>query len=74
VSWPAEGAYVGAVRSGSPGELAGVQVGDVVVELNGHSIRTSGDLEREVAALAAGSKAPLIVVRAGRPLNLQLGL
>lgn len=43
------GAYVGSVRTGSLGERAGVQAGDVVEELSGAPVRSAADLERVAA-------------------------
>jgi S1-C subfamily serine protease len=40
------GAYVGSLRPGSPGEAAGVQPGDTVVELSGAPVNNTADLER----------------------------
>jgi S1-C subfamily serine protease len=40
------GAYVGGVRADSPGERAGVEVGDTIVELSGRPVSSVSDLEQ----------------------------
>ena len=40
------GAYVGGVREGSPGERAGVLVGDVIEEFSGRPVASVADLEQ----------------------------
>ena len=40
------GAYVGAVREGSPGERAGLQAGDVIEEFSGRPVASVADLEQ----------------------------
>jgi S1-C subfamily serine protease len=58
------GAYVGSVRPASPGEHAGVQAGDIVVELSGTPITSVEDLER-VAARRQRAQPTSLVVRRG---------
>src|ERR1700726_3955330 len=48
------GAYVGSVREGSPGERAGIQPGDVIVELWGRPVASVTDLEQIAARRPAG--------------------
>ena len=42
--FPAQGAYIGRVRSG-PAERAGIRTGDVVLAVDGRPIRNAADLE-----------------------------
>lgn len=64
------GAHVGGVRPGSPAERAGVQVGDVVLEMSGHAVASAADLERVAAQRHAEQPTSLVVQRDGTPLTL----
>lgn len=61
-----KGALVGDVTSDGPAEKAGVQVGDVVVQVNGRDIDGSSELRRLVAATPAGQTVRFVVLRDGR--------
>ncbi len=60
------GAVVVEVQPGSSAEQAGLQPGDVVVEINGRAIRRSRDLRNALGVLPVGGAAKLRVVRDGR--------
>lgn len=70
------GAEVGTVRPGSPAEQAGVRVGDIVVELNGRSVRSAADLEVAIGSLVlsqkAGQTTAIDIRRNGKPVRLRL--
>lgn len=66
------GAYVGGVREGSPGERAGVQVGDIVVELSGRAISSVNDLEQIAARRPPGQPTSVTVRRGDERLTLIL--
>ena len=59
------GALVAQVLQDGPAAKGGLQVGDVILSLNGQSIVMSADLPHLVGALKAGDKAELDVVREG---------
>jgi S1-C subfamily serine protease len=59
-----------AVTSGSPASAAGVLVGDVVFELDGHPIETPEDLLDLLAGDRVGRAASLHVLRGGAPIEL----
>ena len=61
-----KGAYIGEVTPDGPAEKAGVQVGDVVVQINGRDIDGSTELRRLVAATPAGETVRFTVLRDGR--------
>ena len=65
---PAEqgGAVVVEVQPGSSAEAAGLEMGDVVVELNGRAVRRSRDLRNALGVLAVGEAATLRILREGR--------
>jgi S1-C subfamily serine protease len=66
------GAYVGGVREGSPGDRAGVQVGDVVVELSGRAVSSVADLEQIAAKRPPGQPTSLTVQRGNERVTLIL--
>jgi S1-C subfamily serine protease len=59
------GAHVGGVKESSPAERAGVQTGDVVVELSGRPVNTVTDLERIAALRTPDMPTSMTVLRAG---------
>jgi len=60
-----KGALVQQVVPKSPAEKAGLKAGDVVTQLNGKPVDSSGTLTRGVALVAPGQVANLTVVRGG---------
>ncbi|MEO8113612.1 MAG: Do family serine endopeptidase, partial [Phenylobacterium sp.] len=60
------GAIVADLVPGGPSQRAGLQPGDVVVAINGTSVRTSSELTREVAKAHPGDPLRLDVVRDGK--------
>jgi serine protease Do len=59
----AEGAMVVDAQPGTPAEKAGIKAGDVIIGLNGQSVKEARDLSRRVAALAPGDEAHFKVWR-----------
>jgi hypothetical protein len=57
------GILVAGVKSGSVAQKAGMIIGDIVYEFDGHPITTSADLQSAVAASTANSKIPLKLYR-----------
>jgi S1-C subfamily serine protease len=51
---PMEGAYVGGVKPGSPADVAGVRVGDIITEVGGTPVRSADDLSATLGRLNAG--------------------
>ena len=66
------GAYVGSVRPDSPAERAGVQAGDVVVELSGAPVENAADVERIAVQRRPGQPTSITVRRNGERLTLIL--
>jgi Do/DeqQ family serine protease len=59
------GALVTQVEPGSPSEQAGIQPGDVIVEINGKPIDSSGDLRNEIGLVRAGESVDVTSIRDG---------
>ncbi|MBT8420449.1 MAG: DegQ family serine endoprotease [Gammaproteobacteria bacterium] len=66
------GALVAKVLPESPAARAGFEVGDVVLEFNGSSIRHSSDLPPLVGRSKIGSRAPMKVLRNGKSKTLNV--
>ncbi len=59
------GVLISDVVGGGPADRAGIQRGDVIVEVNGKSVTSAGQLRNAVAASSAGSSASLMAIRKG---------
>ena len=70
----AGGAEVDAVHPGSPAEQAGLRVGDIVVEMNGQSVRSAADVESALAGLTAGVTIAVQVRRGSKQARLRMPL
>jgi len=68
----AEGAIVAEPQANSPAAKAGIKAGDVIVRVNGETIKDARMLARKVSALAPGSKANLDVIRDGKEQQVAL--
>lgn len=68
------GAYVGRVKPTSSAALAGVQTGDVIVQLAGQPIRSSADVHRIMAGLRYDQPADLQIWRGGQRIGIRMQL
>ena len=68
------GALVSQVIPGTPAEAAGIEAGDVVVEMNGEPVEGSADLRNKVGMLRVGDAVNLTIVRHGEPMQLELAV
>lgn len=69
-----QGAVVSGVARGGPAERAGLKPGDVVNGINGKAISDSAAMVSATAALPPGTLAKLDVLRAGRPIGIEVTL
>ena len=71
----ARGALVGEVRPGGPADRAGIELGDIVLSVNGRPVDDANDLTRRVASTRAGESIRLEVLRNGqrRTINVVSG-
>lgn len=65
-----DGAYVGRVNPGSAAALAGLQSGDVIVQLAGQTIRTDKDVDRIMASARPGQTVDLLAWRNGQTVKM----
>ncbi|MFE3837507.1 Do family serine endopeptidase [Pseudogemmobacter sonorensis] len=69
----AAGALVIDVPEG-PARAAGIRSGDVIVTLDGTAIGNGGDLTRKVAEAPVGAVVPVVILREGESMTLQVTL
>ena len=66
------GALITAVEEGAPASKAGLQVGDIILEFDGHAIEEMRDLPRVVAQASVGGNYRLSIWRDGDLKNLTI--
>ena len=66
------GAVVAQVIPGTPAEAAGIEAGDIIVEMNGEPVIGSSDLRNKVGLLRVGDAVRLSVVRDGEITTIEL--
>jgi serine protease Do len=66
------GAYVTEVVPGGPSDKGGIKVGDIVTKLNGQPVKDNTELTRRVALARVGDVLHLDVLRAGKPMALEV--
>lgn len=66
------GANVVEVNGDGPAARGGLQVGDIVMEVNGRRVRSNTELTREVAQVAPGQTVRLEVLREGRRQTINI--
>lgn len=68
------GLVVTQLEQGGPGEQAGIQVGDVIVEMNGTTVLNAPQAERVIFGKKVGEILDMVVWREGRTVDIQLRL
>ena len=66
----AMGAAVSNVEDGSPAAKAGLEVGDVILKIDGRPVEGSADLSRTIRGLKPGTKVNLNVWRSGKARDI----
>ena len=64
------GALVNSVEPDSPGARAGLQAGDVILEVQGRNVADGNDLRNAVSSSEPGTSITLQIVRDGKPLSI----
>ncbi len=68
------GIFVKDVKVGSAAQKAGLQPGDVIVAYQGKSIVDPTFVEKDIETSPIGKKIQMTIVRAGRPLLLEMAI
>jgi len=68
------GVLVGSVKSGGPGDEAGLQRGDIVVKFDGERVHRLQELMFAVAETEPGTEATMTVLRSGDKKNVTVSL
>lgn len=63
-------AVVTEVMPNSPAEKAGLQIGDIIVAVNGTAVNNANDVVNAIAFLRVNSKASIAILRNNKPLTL----
>lgn len=69
-----KGAVVNQVLEDSPADNAGIEDGDVIIELNGEVIESFDDLRIKVAWIPPGTQIPVKIIREGRERTVYVTL
>ena len=69
------GALVGDVSPDSPAQRAGIQKGDIILDVNGKPVSDANELRMSISMMAPGTSVKLNVLRNGeqRPMTVALG-
>ena len=69
-----KGAIVNQIEKGSPAEKAGIQISDVILEVDGKKIESSNDLQLEIAKRAPGEVVELTILRGKEQIKKKVKL
>jgi serine protease Do len=65
------GVYVQGLTAGSAGAAAGLQMGDIITQINGVAVNTSSQLQEQVARFRPGDKIKVSYLRGGSPTTTE---
>jgi serine protease Do len=66
------GALVSSIKEGSPGAKAGLERGDIIVEYDGHAVKSSHELPTMVASTPIGKDVEVEVLRDGQEKTVKV--
>jgi serine protease Do len=67
-----DGVLLGDIEPGSPAEEAGLEAGDIVLELDGQPVSRADDLRKRIAATRPGEEVDLLIWREGRRRTVEV--
>ncbi|HEY9842476.1 MAG TPA: PDZ domain-containing protein, partial [Candidatus Obscuribacterales bacterium] len=67
-----KGLRISGVAAGGPAETAGLQAGDVIIELGGKHIENIYDYTYAIDTLSIGKPTPITVLRNGKEVKLTI--
>ncbi len=70
----AKGAAITQVLLDSPAQQAGLQVGDIITNVNGNEIKNASDVVNTIGFLRVDSKINITVLRKNKPINVSVTL
>lgn len=70
----ATGALVNEPQAGSPGEKAGIKVGDVITSVDGQAVKGPKELARMIGSMDPGKTVDVTLWRGGKSMNVKLTL
>lgn len=60
-----KGVFVNKVRKGSPADIAGIKLADLIIEFNGQQVASLLEVKELVVTLAPGAKVEIVFIREG---------
>ncbi len=69
-----EGVYVSKVWKNGAGDIAGIEVGDIIIAINSDEVNSSSELLERISQHRPGEVVTLIIKRAGKPRKIKLVL
>lgn len=70
----ARGALVSEVIANGPAQKAGVRQGDIIIAVNGKTVKDARELQRVVADIPAGKRVEMELFRGGKEMRLSLAM
>ncbi|HSK95598.1 MAG TPA: PDZ domain-containing protein, partial [Euzebyales bacterium] len=67
-----QGVEVLSVVAGSPADVGGIRIEDILVTVDGEPTPDVGELQRAMTAARIGREVPVVVVRRGRAVHLRV--
>lgn len=69
-----EGIYIDSVMADGAAQSAGIRPGDVIIKLDGNMIKTSSQLQEDIARHKPGDEITLVVLRQGKEKTINVNL
>ncbi len=69
-----KGVYVNGINTGSSGEDGGIKMGDVIVKVEGNSVRNTSELQEQIGKYRPGDKVNITLSRGGQESVLPIVL